>query len=238
MTIDIISIFPGMFEGPFRESMIRRALEREVVRIWVHDLRDFAEGKHKQVDDMPYGGGAGMILKPEPLFRVLHYLTDRYHPKKPWVIFPTPQGTPFRQKRARELSQQEHLIFICGHYKGIDQRVRDRFVDEEISMGDYILTGGELPVMMIVDTLVRLIPGVLGDSDSADSDSFEHGILDCPYYTRPEEIEGMRVPDILLSGHHANIEKWRREQAMALTRNRRNDLLNSTDSIEDDGSTS
>ena len=237
MTIDIISIFPGMFEGPFRESMIRRALEREVVRIWVHDLRDFAEGKHKQVDDTPYGGGAGMILKPDPLFRALQSLIDRYHPEKPWIIFPTPQGTPFRQKRARELSKIEHLIFICGHYKGIDQRVRDRFVDEEISMGDYILTGGELPVMMIVDTLVRLIPGVLGDSDSADSDSFEHGILDCPYYTRPEEIEGMRVPDVLLSGHHANIEKWRQEQASALTRSRRNDLLNSTDSIEKDGST-
>lgn len=237
MTIDIISIFPGMFEGPFRESMIRRALERELVRIWIHDLRDFAEGKHQQVDDMPYGGGAGMILKPDPLFRALHYLMDQYHPEKPWVIFPTPQGNSFRQKRARELSQKQHLIFICGHYKGIDQRVRDRFVDEEISMGDYILTGGELPVMMIVDTLVRLIPGVLGDGDSADSDSFEHGILDCPYYTRPEEIEGMRVPDVLLSGHHANIEKWRREQAVALTRNRRKDLMNSTDSIEDDGST-
>ncbi len=238
MTVDIISIFPGMFEGPFRESIIRRALEREVVRIWVHDLRDFAEGKHQQVDDMPYGGGAGMILKPDPLFRALQSLIEHYRPEKPWVIFPTPQGTPFRQKRARELTQKEHLIFICGHYKGIDQRVRDRFVDEEISMGDYILTGGELPVMMIVDTLVRLIPGVLGDSDSADSDSFEHGILDCPYYTRPEEIEGMRVPDVLLSGHHANIEKWRREQALALTRSRRNDLLNSTNSIEKDGSTS
>jgi tRNA (guanine37-N1)-methyltransferase len=234
MTIDIISIFPGMFDGPFQESIVRRAQERDLVRIWVHDLREFAQGKHQQVDDYPYGGGAGMVMKPDPLFRALRILLDQYHPEKCHVVFPTPQGIPFHQRRARDLSHQRHLIFICGHYKGIDQRVRDRFVDEEISVGDYVLTGGELPVMIIVDTLVRLIPGALGDSDSADSDSFEHGLLDCPYYTRPEEIEGMRVPDVLLSGHHANIEKWRKEQALVLTRKRRPDLLNAKRSSRQD----
>ena len=238
MTVDIISIFPGMFEGPFRESIIRRAQERNLVRIWVHNLRDYAEGKHQQVDDYPFGGGAGMILKPEPLFRAIHSLIDRYPSEKPWIIFPTPQGKPFNQDRARELSKKKHLIFICGHYKGVDQRVRDRFVDEEISVGDYVLSGGELPVMMIVDSLVRLIPGALGDSDSADSDSCEHGMLDCPYYTRPEEIEGMRVPDVLISGHHANIERWRKEQALALTKDRRRDLLDNMDSTSNDDTSS
>jgi tRNA (guanine37-N1)-methyltransferase len=145
MTIDIISIFPGMFEGPFRESIVRRAQERELVHIWVHALRDYAEGKHQQVDDYPFGGGAGMILKPEPLFRVLNTLIDKYRPDKPWVVFATPQGTPFRQHHARELSLRPHLIFICGHYKGVDQRVRDRFVDQEISVGDYVLSGGRFP---------------------------------------------------------------------------------------------
>jgi len=234
MTIDIISIFPGMFEGPFRESIIRRAQERRLVQIWVHDLRDYAEGKHQQVDDYPFGGGAGMILKPEPLFRALHALTDRYRPEKPWIVFPTPQGTPYQQRHARDLCQKQHLIFLCGHYKGIDERVRNRFVDQEISVGDYVLSGGELPVMMIVDSLVRLLPGAIGDSDSSDTDSFEHGILDCPYYTRPEEIEGMKVPDVLISGHHANIELWKREQALAITRERRPDLLSKKSSTGDE----
>ena len=232
MTIDIISIFPGMFEGPFRESIIRRALERDLVKIWVHHLRDFAEGKHQQVDDYPYGGGAGMVLMPGPLFRAVNTIKERCHPESCWVIYTTPQGKLFQQQRARELSQQKHLIFICGHYKGIDQRVRDRLVDEEISVGDYVLSGGELPVMMIVDTLVRLIPGALGDSDSADTDSFEQGHLDCPYYTRPEEIDGMRVPEVLISGHHAMIERWRKETALALTKERRNDLLESSGSAD------
>ena len=223
-----------MFEGPFRESIIRRAQERELVQIWVHDLRDYAEGKHQQVDDYPFGGGAGMILKPEPLFRALNALIDRYRPDKPWVLFPTPQGTPFRQHHARDLSEKPHLIFICGHYKGIDQRVRDRFVDQEVSIGDYVLSGGELPTMVIVDSLIRLLPDAITDSDSADTDSFEHGILDCPYYTRPEEIENMRVPDVLLSGHHANIERWRREHAMKITKKRRPDLLNNESSTSNE----
>jgi tRNA (guanine37-N1)-methyltransferase len=234
MTIDIISIFPRMFEGPFRESIVRRAQERELVHIWVHDLRDYAEGKHQQVDDYPFGGGAGMILKPEPLFRALYALIDSYQPEQSWVVFPTPQGMPFRQRDAHELSQKPHLIFICGHYKGIDQRVRDRFVDQEISVGDYVLSGGELPVMMIVDSLVRLLPDAITDSDSADTDSFEQGILDCPYYTRPEEIEKMRVPDVLLSGHHANIERWRREHALKVTKERRPDLLSNGESTIND----
>jgi len=234
MTIDIISIFPGMFEGPFRESIIRRAQERRLVQIWVHDLRDYADGKHQQVDDYPFGGGPGMILKPEPLFRALRSLIERYGSESPWIVYPTPQGTPFRQRDARALSQKHHLIFLCGHYKGVDQRVRDRFVDQEISVGDYVLSGGELPVMMIVDSLVRLLPGAIGDSDSSDTDSFEHGILDCPYYTRPEELEEMRVPDVLISGHHSNIERWKREQALRITRERRPDLLSKTDSTSDE----
>jgi tRNA (guanine37-N1)-methyltransferase len=232
MTIDVISIFPGMFEGPFRESIIRRALERDLVQIWVHHLRDFAEDKHQQVDDYPYGGGAGMVLMPEPLFKAINYIKKQYHPEKCWIIYPTPQGKLFQQRRARELSKKKHLVFICGHYKGIDQRVRDRLVNEEISVGDYVLSGGELPVMMIVDTLVRLIPGVLGDSDSADTDSFEQGYLDCPYYTRPEEIDGMRVPEVLISGHHAKIERWRKDTALALTKERRKDLLDLLDSTD------
>ena len=222
MQIDIISIFPAMFQGPFSESILKRAEQMGRVTINLHDLRSFAVDKHRQVDDSPFGGGAGMIMNPEPLFKALEAIKgDAEVP----VLLTAANGTPYTQARARQLSHVERLIIICGHYKGIDQRVIDRWVDEEISLGDFILTGGEIPAMAIVDSLVRLLPGVLGDEDSALTDSFEDGLLEEALYTRPAEYQGMAVPEILLSGHHANIAAWRQEERLKRTRERREDLL-------------
>jgi len=225
MKIYVISAFPGLFEGPLSESIVRRALDKKKVEIHLIDLRDYSEDKHRSVDDYPYGGGPGMILKPEPFFNAMRALKQEHAVKARRVILLSPQGEPYSQKLANELAQEDELVFLCGHYKGVDERVRQGLVTEEISIGDYVLTGGELAAMVVIDSVVRLIPGVISDLDSARSDSFENGLLDCAYYTRPEEYAGMKVPEVLLSGNHAEIKKWRQNQALQRTKERRSDLL-------------
>lgn len=224
MRIDILTPFPKMFEGFLGESILKRGQDKGIVLIKIWDLRGFTEDKHNTVDDYPYGGGPGMILKPEPIFRAMDKMKMETE-KKSRLFFMTPQGEPFTQEKAQALSQEEHLTFICGHYRGVDERVVEALEPEEISIGDYVLTGGELAAAVVVDAVVRLIPGVLGDSDSAEGDSFSGDLLDHPHYTRPEEFRGMRVPEILLSGHHAQIDAWRKGQAYARTKKKRPDLL-------------
>ncbi|MCK5119293.1 MAG: tRNA (guanosine(37)-N1)-methyltransferase TrmD, partial [Candidatus Latescibacteria bacterium] len=216
MRIDIITLFPDMFRGPFGEGLMQRARERELITIRLHDLRAFSEDKHGKVDDFPYGGGAGMVLKPEPVARAL----EAVRRPEARIILLTPQGAPLTQKRVNALSLEQHLILLCGRYKGIDERIRRRFAPDEISIGDYVLMGGELPAMVLTESVVRVIPGVLGDSESALEDSFQHGLLDCPWYTRPEEFEGMRVPEVLCSGDHAKIKAWREKESTRRTRQR------------------
>ena len=225
MHIHLITAFPNLLKGPFDESIIKRARERELVTFFIHDLRDFSTDKHHSVDDYPYGGGPGMILMPEPIFRCMDYILEEYNLDSPRTIFLTPQGEAYTQAKAIELSKADTLIFLCGHYKGVDERVREKLITDEISIGDYVLTGGELPAMVVIDTIVRLIPGAISDIESAQNDSFHSGLLDHPHYTRPEEYRGMRVPDVLLSGHHAEIDRWRKEKSLERTQQRRKDLL-------------
>ncbi|GAB4335476.1 MAG: tRNA (guanosine(37)-N1)-methyltransferase TrmD [Calditrichia bacterium] len=224
MKIDIITIFPGILEAPINESILKQARKRIELEINLIDLREFATDKHRTVDDTPYGGGPGMIMKPEPLFKALESVLPQGIAQTDRVIFPSPQGRLFNQTIAREFSRYDHLVFICGHYKAVDQRVIDTWVTDEISVGDFILTGGEIPALLMVDAVVRLVPGVLGDIESARTDSFENNLLDCPYYTRPEEFRGLKVPEVLLSGHHQKIEEWRLTQKIERTRQRRPDL--------------
>ena len=209
MQIHLITAFPTIFTGPLSESMMKRAQERGIVEIHVHDLRDFTEDKHRSVDDYPYGGGPGMILKPEPIVRAVEHIQQQWPGVTPRLILMSPQGETFTQATANALANEPVLVFICGHYKGTDERVRQLLVADEISIGDYVLTGGELPAMVVVDAVVRLQPGVLGDLDSAAGDSFQGEWFDHPHYTRPEEFRGQRVPEILLSGHHEKIRAWR-----------------------------
>jgi len=224
MRIDIIAALPDIVEGPLQQSIVRRAQEAGAVEIEVHDLRAFAADKHRQIDDYPFGGGAGMVLKPEPLFRAVEAIREA-HGEPDEVIYLTPDGEPFDQPMANRLSMDEHLVLIAGHYKGIDQRVRNALVTTEISIGDYVLSGGELPALVLVDAVVRLLPGVLGDASSALTDSFQDDLLDAPVYTRPAEFRGMDVPEVLRSGDHARIEAWRDEKRLEKTRDRRPDLL-------------
>jgi tRNA (guanine37-N1)-methyltransferase len=232
MRIDVITPFPGMFEAIFAESMLRQARKKERVTTHAWDLRDFTEDRHRTVDDYPYGGGAGMILKPEPIFRCVEAIRKDSPESDFRVLLMSPQGATFNQTKAESLAAEPHLVFLCGHYRGVDERVVESIVDEEISIGDYILSGGELAAAVIIDAVVRLQPGVLGNSDSADGDSFVSGRLDHPHYTRPEEFRGMRVPDVLLSGHHARIDAWREEKALTRTRERRPDLLKDGNRLE------
>jgi len=225
MRIDIVTAFPELVKSPLQESILKRGQEKGLVQIVVHDLRDFTRDKHHQVDDYPYGGGTGMIMKPEPFFRAFDKIAAEFPSQKRKVIFMSPEGEVFHQKMANELVEWEQLIFLCGHYKGVDERVIERLVTDEISIGDYVLTGGELPALVVIDAVVRLIPGVIGDFQSAATDSFQHELLDYPHYTRPEEYRGYGVPKILLSGHHQKIEEWRKEQAVKKTREKRKDLL-------------
>src|SRR3989344_3784054 len=220
MKIDIVTIFPKMLAGPFEESIVKRAQEKDLVEIKIHGLRQWTNDVRRTVDDKPYGGGPGMVLMVEPIAEALKALKS--HNSK--VILLTPQGELFKQAKARELAKLDHLILISGHYEGFDERIGS-LVDEEISIGDYVLTGGELPAMVVVDTVVRLIPGVLGKEESLEEESFSQNSLEYPQYTRPEEFEGMKVPEILLSGNHAEIAKWRKDQAEKRTRSRRPDLL-------------
>lgn len=223
MQIDILTIFPEMFEGPFSHSIVERAQKAGIVSIRIHDLRTFTEDRHRTVDDTPYGGGGGMIFRPEPLARALRALTSAQAPHR--TIFLTPEGRPLTQRLANHLSLESHLILLCGHYRGIDERIRALYVNDEISIGDYVLSGGELPAMVLVDAVVRLLPGAIGNFESAQSDSFQEGLLDCPWYTRPRVFEGEPVPDVLINGDHREIARWRRRQALLRTAERRPDLL-------------
>lgn len=225
MRIDIISIFPKMFDPVLNESIIRRAQHTGKVRIFVHNLRDYSTDKHKKVDDRPFGGGSGMVMRPEPIFNAVECIKSKVKSKKVKVILLSPQGERFNQKVAQRLSRYRHLILICGHYEGIDERVREYLVDEEISIGDYILTGGELPAMVLVDSIVRLLPGVLGDKNSLKFESFEYNLLEYPQFTRPADFKGMKAPRILLCGNHKKIETWRKKQSLLRTRQKRPDLL-------------
>jgi tRNA (guanine37-N1)-methyltransferase len=223
MRIDIVTGFPKLLSGPLNESIIRQAKKKKLVTIRVHDLRKHTHDQHKTIDDTPYGGGAGMILKPEPIFECVETLGKRRSYDE--VIYVTADGELFNQKLANELSLKENVIVLCGHYKGIDERVREKVVTREISVGDYVLTGGELAALIIVDAIVRLIPGVLGDGESMLTDSFQDDLLDSPSYTKPAEYRGMRVPEVLLSGDHKAIERWRHEKRIERTRARRTNLL-------------
>ncbi len=222
MRVDIITLFPDMVEAVANMSIIGRARKNGVVDINAVNLRDFARDKYGTVDDTPFGGGAGMLLKPDVIFDAIESLRS----PESLVVLMTPQGRPFRQPMAREFAQKEHIILLCGHYEGVDERVRQTMIDMELSVGDYVVTNGTLPAMIVADAVIRLLPGVLGSNESAADDSFgNEGLLEYPQYTRPAEFNGMRVPDILLSGNHEAIRKWRHEQAEARTRQRRPDLI-------------
>ncbi len=231
MRIDIITIFPEVLLPVLQAGILRRAQARDILAVNVYNLRDFTTDRHQTVDDYPYGGGAGMILKPEPLFAAIRALQPESTAR---VIYLTPQGTPFNQSLAEAFSLESHLILICGRYKGIDERVRFKLVTDEISIGDYVLSGGEIPALVLVDAIGRVLPRALGNYESAQEDSFSQGLLDCPHYTRPAEFEGMKVPDILLSGHHKKITHWQHEQSLKRTVERRPDLLENVElSVED-----
>lgn len=221
LQIDVITPFPGILDGPLSHSIIKRAQEKELVRITTHDLRNYTRDKHRKIDDTPYGGGSGMVIKPEPVFNAVESLQR----EDTTLIIPSPQGELFTQRIAVELSKEAHLLFICGHYEGIDERVVIGLQPREISIGDYILTNGTVAAGIIIDVVVRLIPGVLGNPDSLKEDSFANGLLEYPQYTRPYEFRGMKVPDVLLSGNHEKIKKWRLEQAKKRTAEKRPDLL-------------
>lgn len=222
MRFDIITIFPGMFAPVLNESIIRRAQEKKKVTIRVHDLRMYTTDKHKKVDDRPFGGGPGMVMTPQPFFDAVRKIKGK---RKAKVILMSPAGKPLTQKLARGLAKQKNLILLCGHYEGVDERVREKLVDESISVGDYVLTGGEIPAMVLMDCLTRLVPGVLGKEASLQDESFEDGLLEYPHYTRPANFRGIKVPDVLLSGNHLAINKWRKEQARRVTRRNRPDLI-------------
>jgi tRNA (guanine37-N1)-methyltransferase len=221
MKIDVLTLFPAMFAGPLDESIIKRAREAGRLDLKIHNLRDYAHDRHKTVDDRPFGGGPGMLLKPEPIFEAVESLAR----ENTRVILLSPAGRMFNQAIAGELAQVPDLLLVSGHYEGFDDRVREHLADDELSIGDYVLTNGALPVMVIVDAVTRLLPGVLGDDESAQEESFSHGLLEYPQYTRPAEFRGMKVPEVLLSGNHGEIARWRAEQATLRTRERRPDLL-------------
>jgi tRNA (guanine37-N1)-methyltransferase len=221
MKIDVLTLFPAMFAGPLDESIIKRAREAGRLDLAIHNLRDYAHDRHRTVDDRPFGGGPGMLLKPEPIFEAVESLAR----EGTRVILLSPAGRPFSQAIARELAGLEHLLMVSGHYEGFDERVRQKLAQDELSIGDYVLTNGALPVMVIIDAVTRLLPGVLGDAESAQEESFSEGLLEYPQYTRPADFRGMKVPDILLSGNHAEIARWRDEQSRLRTEQRRPDLL-------------
>jgi len=222
MRIDIITIFPKMFEPVLNESIIKRAQNKGKVKIFIHDLRDYSSDKHRKVDDRPFGGGSGMVMRPEPIFKAVKDINKQANAR---VILLCPQGRKLSQKMADRLAKNRHLILICGHYEGIDERVRKYLADEEVSVGDYVLTGGELPAMVLTDCVVRLIPGVLGDKNSLNFESFAGNLLEYPQYTRPANFCDMKVPAILLSGNHRKIEEWRKKQAVQRTKRSRPDLF-------------
>jgi tRNA (guanine37-N1)-methyltransferase len=225
MKIDVLTLFPGMFCGPLDESIIRRARDQKLLELSIHNLRDYTHDRHRTVDDKPFGGGPGMLLKPEPVFEAVEALAN----EQTRVILLSPAGRPLNQGLVRELSGYQELLLVCGSYEGFDERIRETLADDEISVGDYVLTNGALPAMILIDAVTRLLPGVLGDDESACDESFSFGLLEYPQYTRPADFRGMKVPEVLLSGHHAEIVKWRLEQARQRTAQRRPDLLKAAD---------
>lgn len=223
MKFDILTLFPNMFSSPFQESIIGRAIKNGIIEIRTINIRDFSTDKHKTVDDIPYGGGHGMVMKVEPIVRAIRWVKSQ--DPSSWTIYLSPQGKPLNQKKVEELSKKSHLILICGRYEGVDERVREFYIDEEISIGDYILTGGELAAMVLIDSVSRLIPGVLGTEESAREESFTDFLLEYPQYTRPFDFEGHKVPEVLVSGNHLAISEWRRKEAIKRTYKKRPDLL-------------
>lgn len=228
MKIDVVTLFPEMFDGPLGHSIVSRAIDKGIVEVNRVNFRQFGKGKHQVVDDTPYGGGAGMLLKPEPLFDAMESIEERSPETKKRIILMDPAGKPFNQAMAEEFSEEEHLVFLCGHYEGYDERIRS-LVTDEVSLGDYVLTGGELAAMVMIDASVRLLPNVLGNAESAQTDSHSSGLLEHPHYTRPAEYKGMGVPDVLMSGNHAKIDEWRHKESLKRTYFRRPDMLETRD---------
>jgi tRNA (guanine37-N1)-methyltransferase len=220
MKIDVLTLFPGMFAGPLDESIVKRARNAGLLELGIRNLRDWTHDRHKTVDDRPFGGGPGMLLKPEPIFEAVEQIAG----EQTKVVLLCPQGRRFNQAIAHELSQVQHLLLVCGSYEGFDERIREALADDELSIGDFVLTNGALPAMVVIDAVTRLLPGVLGDDESSSDESFSKGLLEYPHYTRPSDFRGMKVPDVLLSGNHAEIERWRKEQARLRTAARRPDL--------------
>jgi tRNA (guanine37-N1)-methyltransferase len=218
LEIDIVTIFPKFFKGPLEESLIQKAQAKGLVEIRVHNLRDYTHDRHKSVDDKPFGGGPGMLMKPEPIFECVETIRE-----KGWVVLMDPQGEPLTQKRAKKLASRKHLILICGHYEGVDQRVKDHLVDQEISVGDFITMGGEAPALCVIESVMRLVPGVVGNQESLAEETFEEG-LEYPHYTRPRDFRGWTVPDILVSGNHQEVKKWRTQMGRQMTQKKRPDL--------------
>lgn len=220
LTIHLVTLFPDFFESPLQESLLQKAQAKGLVRFCVHNLRDWTHDRHKTADDKPFGGGAGMVLKPEPLFECVEEIG-----KKAWVVLMDPQGEPMSQALAHKLSKKKNLVLIAGHYEGIDQRVKEHLVDQEVSVGDFITMGGEAPALCVIEAVTRLIPGVLGNAESIQHESFQTPLLEYPHYTRPREYRGWKVPDVLVSGHHREVDLWRRKAAEQVTRQKRPDLL-------------
>ena len=235
LNFEVLTLFPGILSGPLNESILKRGREKGLLNVTLRNIRDYTEDKHKTADDSPYGGGAGMVLKPEPIFKAFGAMKAE-HPEETFLtILLSPQGKVFNQQRAEQLSEEKRrIVLLCGHYEAIDERVVRRLVDEELSVGDYVLTGGELAALVVIEAAARLLPGVLGDEESAYRDSFGDGLLDHPHYTRPAEFQGMQVPDVLLSGNHAEIEKWRRRESLRATLMKRPDLLAAADLTAED----
>lgn len=231
MKIDVLSLFPSMFDGVFGESILKKAQEKNAVELNVVNFREYSTNKHQNVDDYPYGGGAGMVLTPQPIFDAVEKLTETA--KKPRVVLLCPQGERYTQAKAEELAAEEHLIFICGHYEGYDERIREHLVTDEISIGDYVLTGGELGAMVVIDSVVRLLPDVLGNNHSAVQDSHSTGLLEHPHYTRPADFRGLTVPEVLMSGNHKKIEQWRQKESLKRTLLRRPDMLEKMELTEE-----
>jgi len=235
LNFEVLTLFPGILSGPLNESILKRGREKGLLNVGIRNIRDYTEDKHRTADDSPYGGGAGMVLKPEPIFKVLESLKADYPGEQFLTILLSPQGRPFDQQRAEQLSTEtRRIVLLCGHYEAIDERVIEALVDEELSIGDYVLTGGELAALVVIDAAARLLPGVLGDEESAYRDSFGDGLLDHPHYTRPASFRGMKVPEELLSGNHAEIDQWRRREALKATLHKRPELLESADLTEED----
>ncbi|MDY5436248.1 tRNA (guanosine(37)-N1)-methyltransferase TrmD [Peptostreptococcus porci] len=225
MRIHVMTLFPDIFKAYIGESMMKKAVENSILEVELYNIRDFSENKHKKVDDYPFGGGAGMVMTPQPIFSTYEYIVAKYELENPRVIYLSPKGRVFNQKIAKSLSLQNDIIFLCGHYEGVDQRIIDLIVTDEISIGDYVLTGGELPALVMIDSIARLVPGVLNRSESHEDESFENDLLEYPQYTRPRSFNGLEVPEVLLSGNHKKIDEWRFEESQKITLERRPDLI-------------